>query len=1211
MTVLSVDEFEKLAVADQAAAETKPISQRRVLSIAEVEKLGNVEHLVKNPTPGIKPTIEQNVHSALAGRDRTFYENVAESFKRGDQANHIFDMGYEASLGRMDIEKQIKPIRIEVDEIAKTDPIKGNNFLSDAVYSISGMIPALGTGIVKGAEGGMAMAIGTAAVGAPALAPAAFAAGQTTMSANYWYRQGAGELYLDLKDQDVDDAVAVPVSHVAGAIYGAIEFSQAKLLAPELKPAVRSLITASSKKFIAAMITRYGVNWVEEVGEEGLQAVVMSIAKDTALGLADKVDQTTGGMLGKAMTQGWSAIKESALPLFLMMAPGAALTTGHKINQRKAVKQAQAIMDKLSAEEKAAVDKVLFTGQEEDATDTEDEVVDEKQAKVNELKSKRHELMRAEVKLLNEDPEAPSEASFALPSTLSKSKPKYGYRGGLYDVSFASDFDKAAYIVAKDSKSKSHDKFVEALKSAGVSEADAKAHGNAVRAKIKTMAAVQFNDGEMSGELKLPAQPNTLVKSKANPNRAAQRTAELKTTRDRIRKIGFQIEKMEKEAPEGPSATEPKALKAQHQAQQAVAPQSSPISPEMAEKNQKIKDAGKKGVIKKKVGENVERAVDMAEDEMTPISSQLGRIHVRLKAAIVRFEHAIHRAISRDNDAVKPFQDKFKKMDEKDRNLLDLALKRRNVATINALLDKHGMQAEYAALNKVIAGVLARAQAVGFKVDELANYFPRVVKDLEGFFQHVQSTPEWTLLDEAMRKEQQRVGAMSDEQRAGYLNRILEGGDTGGIILEVPGAVKERTVQNLTPELNQFYHDSNTALTRYIRAMNTAIETRRFFGYAGEGEAKMDNVEGSIGALVLDLKQKNELSGEQAVKLGELLKARVNEVGPGQFIGLVKNLTYIDLLGGPGTALTQIADVALSLHRNGFFRTAGAVFDFVTGKAEVLPADVYIREINQEFSETRESGKWVAEVFRRNGLKLFDNFGKTVYINAAFQRLQDNAQDPRALGMLEPLFESEAASVLQDLKDGKVSENIKMLLAAELMDVQPLSLSEMPPNFAMGGDWRVRYMLRSYQIKFLDVARRDILDTFKTDKSKAMKNLITLSTAAVLSKMGVEALKDFLFNRDFIPDEEFQDAMLSLLGFNRYSLGQVNRQGPVDTMTENIIPAPRFIDSLYRDVKGTIIDGDSPIEWESIRSVPIGGELFYWWVGGGRSKMASKSYGGE
>jgi N12 class adenine-specific DNA methylase len=77
----------------------------------------------------------------------------------------------------------------------------------------------------------------------------------------------------------------------------------------------------------------------------------------------------------------------------------------------------------------------------------------------------------------------------ALPKDLAGAKPRYSYGSKQFDLTFASDFDRAAFITAqKDPSSRNADYLNFAMQASGLSEAEVRAHGQAVKDAIKSQA---------------------------------------------------------------------------------------------------------------------------------------------------------------------------------------------------------------------------------------------------------------------------------------------------------------------------------------------------------------------------------------------------------------------------------------------------------------------------------------------------------------------------------------------------------------------------------------------------------------------------------------------------------------------------------------------------------------------------------------------------
>lgn len=357
---LSIDEFEQLPADD-----TAPVSQKKSLSVDEFERLGQVEQSVKSNDGNPEFQVHRNIFQTMSKGTEDFFGNIKESFKRGNDSSHLDMMAYSALTGEFDYEKDVKPIRQQFLQKVAEDPIKGSNFLSDAIYSVSGMLPAMGKGFIAGKETGAVAALTAGAASAifpPAEAvsvPVAFAAGDAAGSMDYWRKQGAGNLYADLKEEGIDDSIAKPIAHIAGAMYGGVEFLQVSKLIPGPKEATKKLIGDSIKRTVANLTLKYGVNWAEQIGAQGFQEAVMTSAKDIASNIAGKTNLSVGEMAQKALEKGWGSAKESAIPMLLLMAPGMALEGKRIVDEKKATQQAVHLLQTI----KQTGEKPLSEGQ--------------------------------------------------------------------------------------------------------------------------------------------------------------------------------------------------------------------------------------------------------------------------------------------------------------------------------------------------------------------------------------------------------------------------------------------------------------------------------------------------------------------------------------------------------------------------------------------------------------------------------------------------------------------------------------------------------------------------------------------------------------------------------------------------------------------------------------------------------------------------------
>lgn len=598
------------------------------------------------------------------------------------------------------------------------------------------------------------------------------------------------------------------------------------------------------------------------------------------------------------------------------------------------------------------------------------------------------------------------------------------------------------------------------------------------------------------------------------------------------------------------------------------------------------------------VGQGLDKALGV-------ISTRIGNINPKLRDRLRRFEFDLATQIEQDKRQILPFIEGMNRMTKEDQVDMDFALKNGNVKVRERLLEQYGLQEQFTEVRKALDAIYKRARTSGMRVEYLEEMVPRAIKDLRGMVEFFTENDIDTDISYGLRLvESDVLNTFTDNQKAELLNTLIRGKKVSTISLAKPGQLEDRTIETLTPELNQFYFKSDAALLQYFFAVNSAVEANRFFGRGKNENGK--NIEDSIGAFVLDLIQKGEISLQQEKILTDILKARFNQKGTHGIVTTFKNISYIDILGSPIKALTQLGDLFIAAHKNGFFNTLGAIFN--TEGLTIKKEDLGITQIGVEFEEGRLSHVAVKKIFDLVGFTAIDSFGKNTVIRGSFLKHQKQAQEGQEnfISEMERIFETEADQVIEDFKNGTMSTNVKFILASDLMDVQPVSLSEMPEAYNSGGNLRILYMLKSFTIKLLDLFRNDVYNNLRTNPKLAAANFISLSLALMMSGAGPDFLKDWILGREIDIPDTIVDNILKIVGFNKFLVGNTARRGPRSTLMEMIFPPMRFVDSAFKDARTVLKDGFQPDQWETINGIPIAGELYYWWFGRGRTKVRNR-----
>jgi len=284
-----------------------------------------------------QPAPEETPVEDVVNVSRSFVDNIAEAWSRGLRGVELDALMYEASLGLQDY-KQVAKMRETFEKKMQSDPVKGTNWLSDNLYKVVQMAGPMLKGYTEGGALGATYAAGALAagqMGPQAIAPeevitmpAAFAAGMMTGSGFYWYRQGAGQMYGEMRKLGIDDKIAKPLSHAAGVPYAAIEFSQVSKIIPGMKRLALDTIRGTAAQIIKKLVTKYGQNWATEVSEEVLQDILMFSTKEFSKALSNEIDNTAIGQSapGEWLKSIWNTTSEVAIPMAFLLAPGAAVT---------------------------------------------------------------------------------------------------------------------------------------------------------------------------------------------------------------------------------------------------------------------------------------------------------------------------------------------------------------------------------------------------------------------------------------------------------------------------------------------------------------------------------------------------------------------------------------------------------------------------------------------------------------------------------------------------------------------------------------------------------------------------------------------------------------------------------------------------------------------------------------------------------------------
>jgi hypothetical protein len=130
----------------------------------------------------------------------------------------------------------------------------------------------------------------------------------------------------------------------------------------------------------------------------------------------------------------------------------------------------------------------------------------------------------------------------------------------------------------------------------------------------------------------------------------------------------------------------------------------------------------------------------------------------------------------------------------------------------------------------------------------------------------------------------------------------------------------------------------------------------------------------------------------------------------------------------------------------------------------------------------------------------------------------------------------------------------------------------------------------------------------KATRTQGIQNLFRLTALLMLFNGAADELKDFVTGNKVSWQDRIFESFAKAFGFSRYTINQASREGIGRTAAEQILPPTQLADDIYEDFTGVFSDKKddaSVADLKTIRDIPIGGKLFYWWFGKGNKPPTS------
>mgnify|MGYP003649323899 CR=1 FL=1 len=604
-----------------------------------------------------------------------------------------------------------------------------------------------------------------------------------------------------------------------------------------------------------------------------------------------------------------------------------------------------------------------------------------------------------------------------------------------------------------------------------------------------------------------------------------------------------------------------------------------------------------------------------------PIQSRLEKISPTLAKALSRLEFNIVYDLKKYGDKVSPFLSSLSKLPKATYTQVWKNLNEGDFTQVNKLLaDNPAMQKQFVSLQGALNNVYGELVDAGYtNMNRVIDYFPRMVKDIEGLYKKLGITAKSDIeksLDDLVktRKKKDPTYTLEDidqVEKTQVINKYLSGKTRPRNGQGQPGFTKARKLNEIPEELLQYYHKPEDALAYYLNSAVGKINKRKFFGQSGvvEGGNRLD-VSKSVGRLFEDAKLDPKMEGE----VRTLLDARMNmgEVSPHKAVRMAKNLIYLGTIGNPMSAITQIGDLGASAFVTGNKNAIAQLFDTNMIKLD----DIGIENIIAEISTTEGTSKLLNSVLKRTGFSKMDRVGKEQFINASFRKARKMSESSKGRAKLKEewggVFGDEFDSFITDLQQGNKSPNVLYYTFHELSEVQPISLSQMPLAYLQNPNLRIAYALKSFTIKQIDLLKKKTIDLWrKGEKKQAVKNAVAYSLIYGGMNTGTDEVKKAIMGRDNIKLSEVPEAaglnVLKMFGASQYAL-DIAGQGRTGAALSSVVGIPT--DVLFAPVDDLIrtINPNQESKYKTLQYLPVFGPFIRNYGFGGAERYNEKLY---
>ena len=550
----------------------------------------------------------------------------------------------------------------------------------------------------------------------------------------------------------------------------------------------------------------------------------------------------------------------------------------------------------------------------------------------------------------------------------------------------------------------------------------------------------------------------------------------------------------------------------------------------------------------------------------------------------------------------------------------------------DALLHKHGLLNMYRLdVQPILEEIYTEYNELGMpKIGYLEDYFPRVIKDLEGLIKSyghkTKRTFEVLVREENIRRSELKdadgnpapLPEMQETERARFFQDFLQGKfrlDLNGV--KLPGNVKAREINFIDADKLKFYDNPGIAFGKYTTNMSRAIESFKVVGDTKKGEGRLLGELGKLTEQLFTAGQIDEADANELKSLTELITSQFQ--AENEILKSLGTLTYMATLINPGPVLVQIMD----LYKVALYRGLGGV---VSGTYRTVTGNRRF-DIERDFgiAKTQLSAEFEDPSFLTKALdfglsrlvpfRQMDTAMKHASIEAAYDDFVKKAKAPVGSKKHQQLIDyltikmgpEGARKAIDDLKLDRAAESkeIKEALLSELLERQPLTYLQVPEGYQTDPSKRLFYKLSTFMLLDLNYNRQEFMNDLggpgKTlqQRTVALRRLAYMATLLTMFGLPSDLLDDWIAGKDTYIPEHVMNNMLGMFGLSRYTTSRALNKGAVESVIQRFTPPAINIMIDGEQSLRSWVKGDKELfEIKSWRNSPLS-DVWYYRTGGG------------